>query len=99
METIDLAEVLARRSFWDLSDPELASSCRFIAEGHAGGGNRIVRAEALRLFMVWLEALSGKDRDGEERERRVALLLGLRKRTIQIMVNLTRKVRPATPEP
>lgn len=86
MDGIEFTGTATPRSLWELSEAELAESCRHIAEGSGGG---VLRAEALRLFLVWTEALNDRGRTQDERERRAALLSGLRKRTIQILVRLT----------
>lgn len=86
MEAIEFTGTATPRSLWKMSEEELAESCRHIAEGSGGG---VLRAEALRLFLVWTEALNDSAQTRDERERRAALLSGLRKRTIQILVRLT----------
>lgn len=88
MDTILFTGAASPRSFWDLTDAQLAESCRTIAQEDNSVGNSDLRAEARRLSEVWREALDGSDRDADERERRAALLSGLRKRTIQILVKL-----------
>lgn len=86
MDSIEFTGTATPRSLWDLSEAELAESCRHIAEGRGGGS--VLRAEALRLFLVWTEALNDCGLSIDDRERRAALLSGLRKRTIQILVRL-----------
>lgn len=76
-------------NFWALSDIQLAKSCVLVAESHAGQTNPAVKGEAERLFLLWHDAINGRDEAGPERERRAALLSGLRKRTIQILVKLS----------
>lgn len=91
MEQTVLELPRATRELWDLSEPELAMICRLIADGRVHCPNKILRAEATRLYLVWVETLNTSDRERDERERRVALLCGLRKRTIQILVRLSMK--------
>lgn len=67
---------------------ELAASCRMIADNGEALRVRGIRAEAMRLSTVWLETLHSPGRSAEDRARRAALLAGLRKRTIQILVKL-----------
>jgi hypothetical protein len=81
-------------NFWDLTDRELAKSCRLMAEGQAMGTSGLTSAEAMRLSLVWNDAFNSPTRSGEEREKRAALIQGLRKRTIQILVRLC--IAPAT---
>ena len=76
-------------NFWVLSNLELANSCKLVGEGRSGPANAPLRAEALRLFLMWREALQSSNRRGEEREERNLMVSGLRKRTIQILVRLS----------
>ena len=76
-------------NFWAFSDVELAQSCKLVAEGRSGPANAPVRAEAMRLFLLWVEALQSPDRVGDDRVRRHFLISGLRKRTIQVLVRLS----------
>lgn len=85
-KTVDLPE--AACGLWDLSETELAILCRMLANGNIDCASNTLRAEALRLFLVWVETLNGPQDTGDDREYRAALLCGLRKRTIQILVNL-----------
>lgn len=88
MQAIVFTGSASPRSFWDLSDVELATSCLMIAEERDSTCESALRAEASRLFHVWRETLEESGADAEELERRAALLSGLRKRTIQILVKL-----------
>jgi len=60
-------------NFWDLTDRELAKSCRLMAEGQAMGTSGLTSAEAMRLSLVWNDAFNSPTRSGEEREKRAAL--------------------------
>lgn len=91
MEAIVFTGSASPRSFWDLSDAELATSCLLVAVQQDSPCASDVRAEAARLFDLWRETMDDADEDRGERERRAALLSGLRKRTIQILVKLTRQ--------
>jgi hypothetical protein len=75
--------------FWQLSDIELAKSCVLVAESRSGPGNAVLRAEAMRLFLMWREAINAPRRRGDDREQGSAMLSSLRKRTIQILVRLS----------
>lgn len=88
MERTALTPPETTRDLWDLSETELAVICRMIAEGSIDCANSMLRSEATRLFMVWVETLNGPQQTGDDREYRAALLSGLRKRTIQILVSL-----------
>src|SRR5579864_659886 len=75
--------------YWNFSDIELARCCLLIAESRSGPRNAFLRAESLRVFLLWREAIHARRLRGEAREDRVALLWSLRKRTIQILVRLS----------
>lgn len=92
MDATDYTSRSVPRSFWDLSDRELAASCRWMAENHLRVESPAVRAEALRLFLLWLDTLNEVGPAGEVRQHQAALLSGLRKRTIQILVKLGRSI-------
>lgn len=89
MQAIVFTGSASPRSLWELSDTELATSCLMIAEERDSPCESALRAEAARLFHVWRETMEDTGGDSDERERRAALLSGLRKRTIQILVKLT----------
>ena len=88
MENIVFGPRAAARNLWDLSEPELAAVCRFIAEGRVRHAPSMLRTEAVQLFNVWMDTLNMPVRTGDDRESRAALLSGLRKRTIQVLVRL-----------
>jgi hypothetical protein len=75
--------------YWNFSDIELARCCLLVAESRSGLRNALLRGEALRVFLMWREAINARRMRGEAREDRVALLWSLRKRTIQILVRLS----------
>ena len=75
--------------FWQFSDVELARSCVLVAESRSGHHNALLRGEAMRLFLLWREAIHARRRTGEERQEGMALLWSLRKRTIQVLVRLS----------
>ncbi len=75
--------------YWSLSDVELARCCLLVAESRSGPRNAFVRGEAMRVFLLWREAINARRLRGEAREDHVALLWSLRKRTIQILVRLS----------
>jgi hypothetical protein len=78
----------ARSNFWSLSDIELAKECRVIAESTSASVSATVKAEATRLYGDWRNAINFPEQDRQEKARRAAVTAGLRKRTIQILVNL-----------
>jgi hypothetical protein len=75
--------------YWSFSDGELARCCLLIAESRSGPRNALLRAEAMRVFLLWREAINARRERGEELEDHVARLWSLRKRTIQILVRLS----------
>jgi hypothetical protein len=75
--------------YWSFSDVELARCCLLVAESRSGARNALLRGEAMRVFLMWREAINSRRLRGEAREDRVALLWSLRKRTIQILVRLS----------
>lgn len=81
-------------NFWALSDRQLAASCVEVAQGHIAGTPSFLRAEALRLFLQWREAINAPSRTLADAEQARGRLAALRKRTIQILVRLS--LRAAT---
>jgi hypothetical protein len=75
--------------FWALSDRQLARSCVRIAQGWVPGLRPFLRAEALRLFLLWRESLDAARRKVDESEHQAAELAALRKRTIQVLVRIS----------
>jgi hypothetical protein len=75
--------------FWQFTEVELARCCVLIAESHSGQRNAPVRAEAMRLFLLWREAIQARRQSGADHDRGTELLQSLRKRTIQILVRLS----------
>jgi hypothetical protein len=75
--------------FWQFSDIELARSCVLVAESRSGPGNAVLRAEAMRLFLMWRDAINAPRRRVDDRELGTTMLSSLRKRTIQILVRLS----------
>jgi hypothetical protein len=75
-------------NYWQFSDAELARSCMLVAESRSGPRNAPVRMEAMRLFLLWREAINDR-RKGSVREQGAMKLWSLRKRTIQILVRMS----------
>jgi hypothetical protein len=71
---------------WALRDDQLAKGCVLVAQGCIPEADAFQRAEAMRLFLMWREAMHSRCRSGEEAEERAGLLAALRKRTVQILV-------------
>ncbi len=82
--------------YWQFSDAELARTCKLVAESRSGPRNAPVRGEALRLLLLWREAINGR-RKGEVREQGAVMLWSLRKRTIQILVRMSMQGLVFTP--
>ena len=75
--------------FWALSDRQLATSCLRIAQGRVPGLRPFLRAEALRLFLLWKEAMPPSADTGAQREERACVLAALRRRTMQVLVRIS----------
>jgi hypothetical protein len=71
--------------FWSLSDTQLERACRMVADGRVPFSPPFLRAEAMRLFLLWRECIAEV---AQERDQRACLLAALRKRTIQILVRI-----------
>jgi hypothetical protein len=85
--TFEVAEQMP--DFWALSDRQLARSCVRIAQGWVPGSRPFLRAEALRLFLLWKESLNAARRTRDESEHQAGVQAALRKRTIQILVRIS----------
>jgi hypothetical protein len=75
--------------FWSLSDRQLERACRMVAEGRVPVSLPLLRAEAMRLFLLWRECSVEVTQERGDNERRVCLLAALRKRTIQVLVRIS----------
>lgn len=75
-------------NYWQFSDADLARSCVLIAESRSGPRNAPVRAEAMRLFLLWRTEINSR-RKSDVREQGAGRLWSLRKRTIQILVRMS----------
>jgi hypothetical protein len=75
--------------FWSFSDDELAATCVRIAEGRFPNTRPFLRAEAMRLYLLWRDALNTAHQAQHYEGKKACILAGLRKRTIQILVKLS----------
>jgi hypothetical protein len=82
--------------FWALSDAQLQRACRMVAEGVVPSSLPFLRAEGMRLFLLWRETTVEVARERSEREERACLLAALRKRTIQVLVRIALSSDPIT---
>jgi hypothetical protein len=58
--------------FWSLSDRQLERACRIVAEGRVPSSLPFLRAEAMRLFLLWREGnveVAQERREGERAAR------------------------------
>lgn len=78
----------ARDDIWSLNSVQLASRCRSIADGAYSQADKAIEAEAGRLHAEWQEAIRLPKGDFSDEARRSALLLALRKRTIEILLKI-----------
>jgi hypothetical protein len=76
----------SRADIWSLSASELAEQCRLVAEESSTAENRAEHEEAGRLYAEWEDAIDLPQLDAFEQSRRAALIAGLRKRTIEILI-------------
>jgi len=74
--------------FWALSDRQLERACRMMAEGRVPVSLPLLRAEAMRLFLLWRESTTEVEETPDEGEQRACVLAALRKRTIQVLVRI-----------
>jgi hypothetical protein len=75
--------------FWALSDLQLARGCLRIAEGRLPEAKPLLRAEAVRLFLLWQDTLNAVCRTRGDIQETAGTLAALRKRTIQVLVRLS----------
>ncbi|HEY3706257.1 MAG TPA: hypothetical protein VGL22_14435 [Terracidiphilus sp.] len=75
--------------FWEMSHEELAEGCIRVAEGQFPQTRPLVRAEAVRLFLLWREAMGTDGTTCDEKERQAGMLAALRKRTIQVLIRVS----------
>lgn len=87
----------AMPDFWSLSDRQLERACRMVADGRVPLSPPLLRAEAMRLFLLWRESIVEVPQDRGRREERACLLAALRKRTIQILVRIALTSNPVDP--
>ena len=60
-----------------------------MAQGHVLVSPPFLRAEALRLYLLWQESLHAACHTCDQREERANVLAALRKRTIQVLVRMS----------
>lgn len=81
-----------RYDLWRASFQQLAEQIKLVADNHTGAIDQARQSEAQRLYVGWTEALAMPDhditQDFDPGERKAALLSGLRKRTIEILVKM-----------
>ena len=81
-----------RYDLWGASFQQLAEQTKLVAENHTGAINEARQQEAQRLYTGWQEAFAMPEHDLTQEfdtgERKAALLSGLRKRTIEILVKM-----------
>lgn len=79
--------------YWQYSDKDLARSCMLVAESRSGPRNAPTRAESMRLFLMWREAIQAQAKSQDKAQngqgQGAVNLWSLRKRTIQILVRLS----------
>ena len=78
----------ANGNLWSLPASELAEDCRAMAESAPGKIDEAHKAEAVRLYAGWQEALAKPVDSFDDRARHAALIEGLRKRTIEVLIRI-----------
>jgi hypothetical protein len=76
--------------FWSLTPSQLCRECSAIAQAAPTPRNLDLRAEAGRLAAEWQEAIDLPRSDAFEESRRASQILALRKRTIEILIRVSR---------
>lgn len=91
MPTIDHTARIAEDtpSLWQLSDRQLAHSCLYIARGLFPEVKPFLRAHAMRVFLLWRDAIGASCRTQADFEQAAGSLAALRKRTIQLLVRVS----------
>jgi hypothetical protein len=74
--------------FWSLKSTQLARECRMIAKGDFPVPDETVRTEARLLAEEWQDAIHMPQDEFADQARRASQLAALRKRTIEILVNV-----------
>ena len=72
-----------------LSDRQLAHGCLYIARGRFPGVKPFLRTQAMRVFLLWRDAINAQRRTQADCEQAVGALAALRKRTIQLLIRLS----------
>jgi hypothetical protein len=75
-------------NYWALSFVRLAKLLDEIVHSTSPRIAPAVKAEASRMYVAWIDGLALPEEGFEEAPRRAALLAGLRKRTIEILVRV-----------
>jgi hypothetical protein len=91
MRTTEYTVSLAANApdFWLLSDRQLAHSCLYIARGRFPGVKPFLRAQAMRVFLLWRDTINSQRQTQADFEQGAGALAALRKRTIQLLVRLS----------
>ncbi|HEY2861926.1 MAG TPA: hypothetical protein VGJ21_26230 [Terracidiphilus sp.] len=74
---------------WSLSDRELAQGCLYIAQGRVPGVKLFLRAHAMRVFLLWRDAIGRRHGSLADFEQLAGIRAAFRKRTIQLLVQLS----------
>jgi hypothetical protein len=70
---------------WKLSYKELARVCQVLGHGSSADVSPEIREEARRLYGAWTDALAIDLHQEGAAERQAGIVLGLRKRTIELV--------------
>ncbi len=90
-ETFCMANDDSTMNFWSLSSSQLATQIGLIASGVTLGIDDRTRVEACQLASEWHCVLNLPKASFEDKERKVAQLDALQKRTIEILVSISQR--------
>jgi hypothetical protein len=83
-----MADEDSRIDFWSMHSSQLRDQCIEIADAPPPGVDPALRAEAHQLAIEWQEAIEMPQHDLFEKSRRESEISALRKRTIEILVDV-----------
>ena len=76
---------MSEGNVWKLSYPELAHVCQVLGHGSSTEVSHETREEARLLYGAWADALAINLHQEGAAERQASIILGLRKRTIELI--------------
>jgi hypothetical protein len=86
-----MADEDSRINFWSMHSSQLRDQCIEIADTAPTGVEPALQAEARQLAIEWQEAIDIQSEDVFVQSRKASLVAALRKRTIEILVDVYRE--------